>query len=826
MSVVERSYCALHLEKDMGRIDSHLKEELLRWRDDLRQAEERSSTALEITKIKERRVGVFVTFSGDVQNLTDRGLTIGSVAHGIATGEIALSGVETLAEVEGVVSITLGQPMKPELDQSVPEIKVPLVWNASPSYKGRGVIVGIIDTGIDIFHGSFRKTDLTRTRILSIWVQDPTPPKVGDPPLPPPPSRLGFNYGAEFLPTHIEVALKQDVEHPGTATFGHLDGGGHGTHVAGIAAGDGSQKDGCSSPGKYIGVAPEADIVVVAYTHLQPRVLDAVRYIFKLADSQNKPVVVNISSGWSLGPHDESGDLEKGIDQLLQGTTGKVVVKSAGNEGNSHRHARKTVTQNGSVAFQFDINLRTDDSSSFRVSNAIRRDEVPDKLDIWYDGAAALDFKLIPPDPGSTPIQIVPAGSSPPPFDVGSRKHRVTVSSDATPNNNGKKNISFTIDGSRENPISGGRWTIELKEKAGNPATIDIWAEREDNDVYPQFIEGDRRRENTITSPGYARNVITVGAYDAVRSFFGLLDAAGTLAEFSSYGLPATARPAGARIKPDIAAPGVSITAPNSNVSRLDPCCKCCVDYYIPKPGTSMAAPHVTGVVALMLEKNRNLTFKEIREFIQLGARFDGIPDDELPRDLDPETGILQNHIWGSGKLNADLSVSAIPLSSVHSSSGGSGEGNLSGRGGATPFRPTIWPADFPSVTNRFLAWESGLAGYPAFQLCAALVSTHFDEVLRLINTNRRIATVWHRNGGPLLVRDIFSHNADSVPIIPDEIAGHNISALLDRLMKILVRFSSEALRADIFRYRDFILAVPGADLNNLDKRILEWNSL
>lgn len=102
-------------------------------------------------------------------------MKVGSVGHGVATGEIALSALEAFAETDEVIAIALSQPLKAELDRSVPEIKVPAVWSATPGFTGNGVIVGIIDSGIDIFHGSFRQADLNKTRILRLWDQKLTP---------------------------------------------------------------------------------------------------------------------------------------------------------------------------------------------------------------------------------------------------------------------------------------------------------------------------------------------------------------------------------------------------------------------------------------------------------------------------------------------------------------------------------------------------------------------------------------------------------------------------------------------------------------------------
>ena len=108
---------------------------------------------------------------------------------------------------------------------------------------------------------------------------------------------------------------------------------------------------------------------------------------------------------------------------------------------------------------------------------------------------------------------------------------------------NGQRHIGSTCAATRaRHPVAlGGPWSFSFTETAGNAATIDIWVDREDTDVYPQFIKDDAVRENTITTPGNCQSVITVGSYDPDR-FLGLGFFDFDLDEFSSWG-PADRRP-------------------------------------------------------------------------------------------------------------------------------------------------------------------------------------------------------------------------------------------------------------------------------------------
>ena len=192
-------------------------------------------------------VPVAVVFEGEPRRLAEAGLLIRSVYGPIAYGDVRVADLQRLTELPTVKRIEQESQARKLLDDSVPEIHAPTVWEGTPSFKGTGVIVGVVDTGIDIFHHCFRSDGTTR--ILSIW--DQTLPASNPP--------TGFTYGQRFDPN----AIKAGLDHPDQA-FAHQDVDGHGTHVAGTAAGDGSQSGNCHLSDHFIGVAPDADLVAVA----------------------------------------------------------------------------------------------------------------------------------------------------------------------------------------------------------------------------------------------------------------------------------------------------------------------------------------------------------------------------------------------------------------------------------------------------------------------------------------------------------------------------------------------------------------------------------
>jgi hypothetical protein len=107
---------------------------------------------------------------------------------------------------------------------------------------------------------------------------------------------------------------------------------------------------------------------------------------------------------------------------------------------------------------------------------------------------------------------------------------------------------------------------------------------------------------------------------------------------------------------------------------------------------------------------------------------------------------------------------------------------------------------------------------HPAWHLCAALVSQHFDEVKRLIDTNRRVAALWRRHGGPGLVRGFVFADGIPDPPVPLGLSTGASRELLGRFLTVLLRFGGAELRADIARYAALAQALPGASWDDLDR--------
>jgi subtilisin family serine protease len=308
---------------------------------------------------------ISVKFTGDIAVLERAGFKVGSIFVDIAYGETNLAGLEALARHPQVESIEKQRRHRLHLDDSVPDIKANQVWSRFgdnfTGYTGKDVIVGIIDTGIDFRHQAFRKPDGTtrihKTRIHKIWDQTLTaqggetkPGPINDPTISPTPNPLG--YGVEYNEEQINAAIQESG--PGVRAR-HKDDNGHGTHVSGIAAGDGSQSGGCHRAYHYIGVATDATLIVVRAWRLSENdsktsptksdvILDAIYYILNEARIVAKPVVINLSLGtFSEGMDGNSSDCLAVDRLLLNNSKGTAIVFAAGNDGDAKFHASTTV---------------------------------------------------------------------------------------------------------------------------------------------------------------------------------------------------------------------------------------------------------------------------------------------------------------------------------------------------------------------------------------------------------------------------------------------------------------------------------------------------
>lgn len=727
-------------------------------------------------------VAVIVQFTGPVEDLSKIGFEKMTVLehkiehYKVATGRIALTQLEALASIDHVLDVEASQTLFPLLNYSRPDIRADIVQSGHPAFKGKGVVVGVIDSGIDWRHGAFRTAD-GKSRVLAVWdqaAQGPIPGTVAGP------NGLGVIYN--------------DFSHPEKGP--NLDTGGHGTHVSGIAAGNGRPACCCAGGGTYVGIAPEASIVVVRHATVPGQelgesvtLISALDFIFNVA-ANGKPAVVNISLGQNRGPHDGTSGVEAAINTFIAGHTSRAIVVSAGNGGDAtgsskttddQLHTSGTVPGNNHVEIEFNI-----------VEGQNDRDAT---LDLWYQRAGTLNLTLTAND-GST-SGVVAHGANWPPAAHPGVKNLATAAIHSTVNSPLGRDNNFRITLGRlpSGMIpTGNGWKIRLDNPNAAPVTFHCWSERGKRP--PQFLpqvnppDGKIRAtsDSTLTVPATAREAIVVANHQNKTDCCNCSPKS-DIDPTSSRGPIARVDAAQPNDKPDIAAPGLEITAPKADACTLPGnCCSClpdaCCCLYVSESGTSMAAPHVAGTIALMLEKNPGLNKEFILKHLQNKAK--------------PAPAGGTKEIWGAGKLDAAAAVDDVPFPV-----GGGGGGG--GGGGAPTIRraDAVGPKAETSLPPALRIVRARLAGIPDGLLIAYVISRNFSEVRKLINSNRRIATLWHRSQGPLMVRRLVTGAVDENA--PAAILTGEQLTCLERWFDILCRYGSRRLRESIEHHRETI---------------------
>ncbi len=537
-------------------------------------------------------------------------LVEGSRTHRFATARLPLSSLSWLEANDGIAHVEAARLLQPLMDAALVDGRVDEVWAGSPAYTGAGVLVGIIDTGIDWSHADFNDAG-GQTRIQFIWDLNST----GTPP-------AGFDFGAEYNANQINAGslTEEDIS-------------GHGSHVAGIAAGNGFE-----SSGLYSGVVPEANIIFAkAYDDdlggfPEDDVMDAINYLVAKAVELGKPMVINMSLGGHMGPHDGTSAQEELIDDLSG--TGLVFCVAAGNEGEMFLHDSGPAS---GTDITFNIPAYTPHAGNGN-DYAL--------LDIWVDGSTSPSVTVTL---GGTTIGPVASGHSG--SDAGSFG-TVIINNATGGTTNEDKQILIQFDDQNGTAPGSGDWTINI---SGGSGTAHAWVGT--STMTAAFPGSDQ--SYSVGMPGTAEAAITVAAHKTKGSWTsmaGSVGYAGTWGEvengdhapFSSFGPTRDGRE-----KPDISAPGMGLFAPYSSDTSPVPADGWMSpdgNYFLSQ-GTSMASPFVSGVVAMMLEKNGTLTAAQIKAALRGSAATDAF------------TGQVWNNAFGAGKIDAVAALQAIAAS-------------------------------------------------------------------------------------------------------------------------------------------------------------------
>ena len=451
--------------------------------------------------------------------------------------------------------------------RSLPFIRIREKY-ASPageySESGAGVLVAMIDNGIDVMHEAFLDA-AGQSRIVGIWDQQD---KAGPPP-------EGFTFGHYYGPEEIAAFVAKIKPVPPTLK---RPNDGHGTHVASIAVGRRTKSETFAG-----GVAPDAQLLVVISGGDEPigyslMHLAALKFIGREAVRMMKPVVVNVSQGMNAGAHDGLSPLEIGFNNFAYddgvALQGRAVVKSAGNERSKRGHAQFTVAANSVVTL------------AWRCAERCPRV----LLELWWQGTNEFSFTLKAPSGDVSPA-LDRDNPEVDEFFMDFGLYRMEL----VPNHpqNGHNLVKISLENGVAAPKAN-EWTLKIAAAdIRDNEFVHAWIERGQHIV--EFTTTNASEQMTLSIPGTSDSVITVGAIDAREPI--------ETGAFSSFGPTFDGRP-----KPDVAAPGVDVIAAKRDTG----------DGVVSMDGTSMAAPHVTGAIALVYSKCLR-TKRPLPTAVQLG---------------------------------------------------------------------------------------------------------------------------------------------------------------------------------------------------------------
>lgn len=536
------------------------------------------------------------------------GLTGTVISDEVMTAYVPVAYVRTLAEMPEVKYINYPRRHQPTLTEARSATHVSMVHagrDLETPYTGKGVLIGVIDQGFEFRHIAFLDAD-GNSRVKQLWNRSQYSPDL--PPL------------SQPDPT--------DVIPEGGDGFDE----GHATHVTNIAAG--SRVDGVD----YYGMAPDADIYMIPSTFQDTEVLEDVQAVKEFAEEQGMPWVVNMSFGSQIGPHDGTTTYDRGVSDLTG--PGGIVVAAMGNEGDMNLHTQHTFT--------------ADNETVYILVDASGSENGYVYLDLWgQDANGRYNLDVRPFYFKGNRINYLSDN-------VWNQSAQITRTIDGQ---NLKENYSYWVSTNNLDALSGvtgvgtGQFGVAVTGNAGS--TFHAWCNPGYGEIMNNpsplyaFLPGDN--EYCVgEGGGNIPAAISVAAYttsNTIRSLNGSTyqyeGAVGAIAPFSSVG-PTL----GTDMKPTVAAPGHVIKSAMSqygqsfsagaydNVASVRSGMR--TYYYSAKSGTSMATPAVTGIVALWLEANPNLSPDDVKSIIRETSTHDTFTGSEE-----------WNTRWGYGKIDA-----------------------------------------------------------------------------------------------------------------------------------------------------------------------------
>ena len=564
-----------------------------------------------------------VTSRFDAKLLKQQGIHVGAKAGNIVTLRVPAAKINIVANCSEIVQYCIADPIFPTLNHTRYDTRTDSVQQGlglSQAYTGENVIIGITDWGFDYKHPNFNNNGQDNRRLLRAWDQF----KLSGP------APEGFDYGTVFNDRHDLLQAQGDT----AGLYGYAT---HGTHVAGICAGRGID-------GNYTGQAPYANLLFASFRLNGAAWLDAVAWMKDVAKEEGKRLVINNSWGmYTLGPIDGTSLVSQAINSLSD--SGIVFVTSAGNCGNDQFHVSKT------------FNAGTPDTLR-SMAAWYNYNEIGQGIIIWgepnrqfeasfamVNGDDSVSFRWVSTTEGNLFIDsALVFGNDTLPFDMTVESANIY---------NGRPHMLINIAKNRNYNIHIAVTATEGTVHCWNMTNLANGA----GNMGAEFTQGHSLAytlgDNAygIGEPACAEKCIAVAAHVADGLKPDGSPNLGQLAGFSSKGPIIDGRR-----KPEVSAPGVNVISSLSSYTTENYTAVMTYTYasrsyiWAKMSGTSMSGPAVTGIVALMLQANPNLSPDQVREIICSTAR-----NDEYTGPLHESDSI--SDAWGWGKADALAAV-------------------------------------------------------------------------------------------------------------------------------------------------------------------------
>ena len=521
----------------------------------------------------DRKWDLIIKYSGSLGNVRNIASRVIELLNEYAIIRITESRIEMLSKIPEVEYIEKPKRLFFQAAEGRRVSCINTVQDTRLSLSGQGILVAVIDSGIDYANADFRNEDGS-SRIRFLWDQSLNP-REGEY------SPEGYEIGTEYTQDQINEALSAASFEERMKIVPSQDISGHGTAVAGVAAGNGR-----SSKGVYAGVATESELIVVKLGNPMqegfPRTTElmmGMNYVVKKALELRMPAAVNVSFGNTYGGHDGTTLLERYIDDISN-IWKSVFCIGTGNEAASAGHTSGRIRSESEETVQLAIQSRQPSVS----------------VQIWKEYTDQIAISIV--NPSGVRIGPIQEVLGPQRFRIGQTKILIYYGKPSPYSTSQEIYMDFLP---VESYLTEGIWRIILTSGKIVTGQYEMWLpsdavlNRGTGFLFPTD-------QTTLTIPSSASRAISVGAYDA-RTF--------AYADFSGRGFTRL----GNLVKPDLAAPGVEVVTTTVGGG------------YAAFTGTSFATPFVTGSSALLMEwgivreNDQYLYGEKVKAYLRRGAK-------------------------------------------------------------------------------------------------------------------------------------------------------------------------------------------------------------